>query len=128
MKGSTLQRYYKNNLCNYKQWDQLAHCDKYILFPENIGPHLIIDETSVSQGELYTIVTNKLKGGKKGSLVAVIKGTSSKDIIPILLKFSNEKRRLIKEITLNVVGSMNLIVDKCFPRAMKVIDQFTFKN
>ena len=124
VKGSTIQRYYKNNLSNYRQWDQLAHCEKYILFPENISPYLSIDETSVSQGELYTIVTNKLKGGKKGGLVAVIKGTNSKDIIPILLKFSNEKRLLVKEITLDMAGSMNLIVDKCFPRAMKVIDRF----
>ena len=54
----------------------------------------------------------------------MIKGTSSKDITPILLKFSSEKRRLVKEITLDMAGSMNLIIDKCFPSAMKVIDRF----
>jgi len=58
------------------------------VYPENIGPYLSIDETSVSLGELYTIVTNKNKKGKKGSIVAIIKGTSSKDIIPILLSIS----------------------------------------
>jgi hypothetical protein len=28
-------------------------------YPENIGTHLAIDEVVLSQGELYTIVTNK---------------------------------------------------------------------
>jgi len=94
------------------------------VYPENIGPYLSIDETSVSLGELYTIVTNKNKKGKKGSIVAIIKGTSSKDIIPILLSISSEKRFSVKEVTLDMAGSMNLIIDKCFPRAMKVIDRF----
>jgi hypothetical protein len=32
---------------------------------ENIGTHLAIDEVVLSQGELYTIVTNKSKKGKR---------------------------------------------------------------
>ena len=49
-------------------------------FPSNIGEHLSIDETSLSNGELYTIVINKEGHGKKGSLVAMIKGTKSEDV------------------------------------------------
>jgi transposase len=49
-----------------------------MLFPENIGPNLSIDEVSLLQGELYTFITNKNGRGKKGSLVASIKGTLSK--------------------------------------------------
>ena len=45
-----------------------------------------MDETCLSQGELYTIITNKAAKGKKGSLVAMIKGTKSEDIIDILKK------------------------------------------
>jgi hypothetical protein len=32
---------------------------QWIIYPENIGTHLAIDEVALSQGELYTIVTNK---------------------------------------------------------------------
>ena len=46
-----------------------------MLFPENIGNKLSIDEVSLSKGELYTFVTNKQGRAKKGSLVACIKGT-----------------------------------------------------
>lgn len=46
-------------------------------FPSNLGEHLSIDETSFSNGELYTIVTNKDGHGKKGSLIAMIKGTKA---------------------------------------------------
>ena len=41
------------------EWDKLDHAESYLLFPENLGAYLSIDETSLSQGELYTILTNK---------------------------------------------------------------------
>jgi hypothetical protein len=37
--------------------DQLSH--KQCLFFQNLGKRLSIDETSFSNGELYTILTNK---------------------------------------------------------------------
>jgi hypothetical protein len=37
---------------------------KIVIFPENIGKRLSIDETSLSNGELYTILTNKAAKGK----------------------------------------------------------------
>jgi hypothetical protein len=40
---------------------------QWIIYPENIGTHLAIDEVTLSQGELYTIVTTKKTKGKKGS-------------------------------------------------------------
>ena len=43
-----------------------------------MGTHLSIDEVALSQGELYTIVTNKKFKGKKGSLVAIVAGTKSR--------------------------------------------------
>jgi hypothetical protein len=48
---------------------------------QKFGRHLSIDETSLSNGELYTIVTNKAAKGKKGCLVAMIKGTESANTI-----------------------------------------------
>ena len=37
----------------------MEHADEWLLFPENIGPRLAIDESSLSNGELYTFVTNR---------------------------------------------------------------------
>jgi len=38
-----------------------------------MGTHLSIDEVALSQGELYTFLTNKAGKGKKGTLIASIK-------------------------------------------------------
>ena len=43
-----------------------------MVYPENIGKHLSIDEVALSQGELYTVVTNKKAKGRAGSIVAII--------------------------------------------------------
>lgn len=45
-------------------WDQAEHAEDWLLFPENLGEYLSIDETSLSEGELYTILTNKAAKGK----------------------------------------------------------------
>ena len=95
-----------------------------MLYPENIGEHLSIDETAFTNGDLYTILTNKSGKGKKGTLVAMIKGTKSDDVLKVLYKIPIESRSLVKEITLDLAGSMNLIAKKAFPYASKVIDRF----
>ena len=46
-------------MIDYQDWKQLIHSEKWLLFPENIGKSLSVDEVALSQGELYTIVTNK---------------------------------------------------------------------
>lgn len=38
-------------------------------------PSLCIDETSLSCGELYTVVTNRAGRGGRGTLVTMIRGT-----------------------------------------------------
>ena len=53
------------------------------MFPKNIGAYLSIDETAFSNGDLYTIVTNKKAKGKKGALIAMIKGTKAEVVIKI---------------------------------------------
>ncbi len=50
-------------------WDQLSHAENWLLFPENLGPYLSIDETSLSNGELYTIIINREAHGGKGAIV-----------------------------------------------------------
>ena len=95
-----------------------------MIYPENIGEHLSIDEVSLSKGELYTFVTNKSGRGKKRTIVASIKGTKSQDIIEIINKIPLEKRKLVKEITLDMANNMQLASKTCFPESYLVTDRF----
>ena len=95
-----------------------------MIYPENIGEHLSIDEVSLSKGELYTFVTNKLGKGKKRTLVASIKGTKSQDIIDVLQKIPLEKRKTVKEITHDMANNMQLASKICFPESYLVTDRF----
>jgi transposase len=85
---------------------------------------LSIDETALSQGELYTIVTNKAAKGKKGALVAMIKGTESEKVRAILEKIPLRKRNHVKEITLDMAATMEKIARFSFPKATLVTDRF----
>lgn len=95
-----------------------------MLFPKNLGTHLSLDETAFSNGDLYTIITNKKAKGKKGSIVAMIKGTKAEAVIKILHKIPLKQRKIVKEVTLDMAGNMGLIVKKSFPNATLVIDRF----
>lgn len=101
-------------------WSEKDHALEWLLFPDNLGPYLSIDETSFSNGELYTIVTNK----EKGSLVAIVKGTKSEDVIDVLEKIPEEQLQTVKEVTLDLSDSMRKIVRRCFTAAIRVIDRF----
>ena len=57
--GHTFEKQYKEVLSGFREWDQLDHAEEWLLFPDNIGPRLAIDESSLSNGELYTFVTNR---------------------------------------------------------------------
>jgi len=94
------------------------------LFEDNIGEYLSIDETALSNGELYTIITNKSAKGRKGSIVAIIHGTKSETIIAVLNKISRAKKMSVKEVTLDMAANMNLIIKSCFINATRVIDRF----
>jgi transposase len=95
-----------------------------LLFPENIGKHLSIDEVNLSMGELYTVVTNKAAKGKKGAIVAILAGTKSDVVIDHLQKIDLKLRNQVTEITLDMANSMKLIAKKAFPKAMQVTDRF----
>lgn len=83
-----------------------------------------IDELSLSQGELYTFVTNKKGRGKQGSLVASIKGTLTRDIVAVLNKIPLELRTTVKEVTLDMANNMESSVSQAFPSAKLVTDRF----
>ena len=119
-----MQRHYKKKISGFKDWEQLNHAEDYLIYPENIGAYLSIDEVSLSKGELYTFVTNKNGRGKKKTLVASIKGTKSQEIIDVIKKIPLHKRKLVKEITLDMANNMQLASKMCFPKSYLVTDRF----
>lgn len=124
MNGGRLEEWYRLHLSGFYEWEDREHADKWLLFPENIGPYLSIDETSLSDDELYTIITNKEAKGRKGSIVAIIRGTKAEEVIEVLLKIKDRLRRKVKEVTLDMAANMSLIVSRCFPKASQVTDRF----
>lgn len=123
MDGKQLQQQYKNHISDYQSWDQKDHAEDWILYPNNAGIHLSIDETALSNGELYTIVTNKAAKGRKGALVAMVKGTQADTVIEVLRKIPKRIRHKVKEVTLDMAANMNKIITRCFPKADRVIDR-----
>jgi transposase len=119
-----MQRQYKDYLSDFRSWSQKRHAKDWLLFAENLGSHLSLDETAFSNGDLYTILTNKKAKGKKGALVIMVKGTKAEAVIKILHKIPLKQRKKVKEVTLDMAGNMGLIVKKSFPKATLVIDRF----
>ncbi|TDE13764.1 DDE transposase [Dyadobacter psychrotolerans] len=119
-----LQQQYKDHISDYQGWDQKDHAEDWMLYANNAGVHLSIDETALSNGELYTIVTNKAAKGRKGALVAMVKGTQADTVIEVLRKIPKRIRYKVKEVTLDMAANMNKIITRCFPKADKVIDRF----
>lgn len=125
MNGKLLEEQYVSYLSEYKDWDQLFHAEDYVVFPDNVGEYLTIDETSLSQGELYTIITNKAAKGNKGCLVAMVKGTDSERVKTVLMrKIPLKKRSAVKEVSLDMAANMEQIVRKAFTKATLVTDRF----
>ena len=89
-----------------------------------MGEYLSIDEVALSQGELYTFVTNKQGKGKKGSIVASIKGVKSEDIVKVLSKIPLKSRMKVKEVTLDMARNIELATSLSFPKASLVTDRF----
>ncbi|ATP57806.1 DDE transposase [Pedobacter ginsengisoli] len=122
--GKQLQEQYKEHISDYNSWEQKDHADQWMLFTKNISPYLSIDETALSNGELYTIITNKTAKGRKGAIVAMIKGTVAEDIITVLKKIPERLRKRVQEVTMDMAANMQLAIRRCFTNAHRVIDRF----
>lgn len=107
--GHTFEKQYKETLSGFRKWDQLAHADEWLLFPENIGTRLAIDESSLSNGELYTFVTNRDAHTGECSLIAVVASTKSEDVIAVLQRIDRNLRYAVEEVTLDLSDSMRKI-------------------
>lgn len=122
--GKQLGQQYKDHLSDFHTWSQKEHADSWTLFADNIGPYLSIDETALSNGELYTIVTNKeAKGGKK-AIVAMLKGTQAEQIMAVLERIPLRKRNKVKEVTMDMAANMIKAIRRCFMNAVRVVDRF----
>lgn len=118
------EKQYKERLSGFDDWPQKGHADRWMCFSHNIDTKLSIDEVALTNGELYTIVTNKAAHGKKGALVAMVEGTKAYDISAILEHIPLAERQRVTEVTLDMAETMEAIVRRSFPNARLVTDRF----
>ncbi|WP_289632093.1 transposase [uncultured Duncaniella sp.] len=84
-----------------------------------------LDETCLSNGEVWTFLTNKDGHGGRGTLAAAIPGTKSDEITTILIgAMGKSVRRRVKEVTCDLSPSMMLIAAEVFYNAHVVNDRF----
>ena len=124
IKADEFERAYKDFLSGYRTWKELSHAEDWLVFYKNIGPQLSIDETALSDGELYTIISNKAAHGGKGAIVAIIKGTKVEDVVKALMRILWYERAKVLEVTMDFSESMHSIVKQCVPYATITIDRF----
>lgn len=123
IKGSEVERYYKHHLSDFETWEQKGHAADWVLLARNIGERCSIDETSLC-GEVYTILSNKDGHGRKGSVIAIVKGTKAPAVSAIIKQIPESERERVSEITMDFSDSMFGIARECFPKATIVIDCF----
>ena len=95
-----------------------------MLFPNNFGADMSLDETCLSNGEVYTILTNKAAHGGKGALAAMVRGVASDVVSAILKKVPRQLLRRVKTVTTDLSSAMMLTVRTVFPKATLINDRF----
>lgn len=123
IKGSEVERYYKHHLSGFEGWPQKVHAADWVLLADNLGACCSIDETSLCN-EVYTILSNNAGHGKKGSVIAMVKGTKAHAVSAILKRIPESEREKVTEITMDFSDSMFSIAKQCFHKATLVIDCF----
>lgn len=69
-------------------------------------------------------MTNPAAHGGPGTLIAMIKGTDADNVINILEKISLNKRKTVREVTLDLSPTMMKIARRVFPNAYLTNDRF----
>lgn len=124
LEPSTLAKNYKDNLSDFRTWEQKDHASDWMLMEQNVGQYMSIDETAPSRGELFTILSNKAGHGRKGTIAATVRGTRSEDLSSVFNLIPLEKRLEVKEVTMDFSDSMYAAVANSFPKADITIDCF----
>ena len=70
-----------------------------------MGDYLSIDE-SMHGKDLFTFFSDKDGHGKRGTLIAAVRGTKAEDVSRQLMRIPQEKREVVKEVTMDVSDSM----------------------
>ena len=83
-----------------------------------------LDETCLSNGDVYTILTNKAAHGGKGTVAAMIRGVATDVVSSVLKKMPLNKRLKVKTVTTDLSSAMMLTVRKTFPGASLINDRF----
>lgn len=125
VKGKYFSEIYRNKISGYGEWWMENLSNGFYVNPDNVGPYMSLDETCLSNGEVWTFLTNKDAHGRKGTLAAAIPGTKSDAITSILTNaLGKSVRRRVKEITCDLSPSMMLIAGEVFYNADVVNDRF----
>ena len=123
--GKCFADLYRNKLSGYAQWCERELGSGIYFNAVNIGSYMSLDETCLSNGEVWTFLTNKDGHGGRGTLAAAIPGTKSDEIISILIgAMGKTLRRKVREVTCDLSPSMMLIAAEVFYNAHVVNDRF----
>ena len=95
-----------------------------MLFPNNFGKDMSLDETCLSNGEVYTILTNKAAHGGRGALAAMVRGVASDTVLRILTMVPRGLRCRVETVTTDLSSAMMLTARGAFPKAKLVNDRF----
>ena len=121
--GDAFERAYKYHLSDFETWSQKEHAEDWVLQPDNIGENLSIDETLL-QDDLFTILSNKAGHGREGTIIAMVRGTKTEDIVEVLMMIPEEARMKVKEVTMDLSDSMHSSIEQVFPNAIITLDCF----
>lgn len=124
IKADEFGRAYKDYLSDFRTWKHQSHTQKWLIFPRNIVANLSIDETAFTNGDLYTIISNKDAHGRKGALLAIVSGTKVEDVVAAIQKIHWYLRCKVREVTMDFSEGMRQIVLECFPNATITLDRF----
>ena len=123
--GKHFAELYRNKISGYAEWRESELGCGFYFNADNIGPYMSLDETCLSNGEVWTFLTNKDGHGGRGTLAAAIPGTKSDEIISILIGATGKTlRRKVREVTCDLSSSMMLIDAEVFYNAHVVNDRF----
>ena len=61
-------RLYRDHLSDFKRWEHKDHADKYLVFPQNFGTDLSIDEVEIWEHRILilSIISTMNKAQEKG--------------------------------------------------------------
>lgn len=124
LNGQTLRKQYKEKMSDYRSWNQPGHAEEYVMYPENLGEDMSLDETCLNNGDVYTILTNKAAHGGRGALAAMIRGVATDTVSDVLKKIPLRQRLKVKTVTTDLSSAMMLTARKAFPGASLINDRF----